>query len=153
MVDSDTMRTILGTIENGIHSAVEGRHPIEPLLIMVNGRHQAQLDGVAALAAKHGLYRPGPLDDNHLFQAATVAAHHCATQADPPDTVWLVFPVSQQAPVLVTVYGRSIDGQDLAAIYMLIDGTWRSETAEKPPRVNPLSIYWRAYRLFRSRWN
>lgn len=153
MVDSDTMRTILGTIEKGIYSAVEGRHPIEPLLIMVNGRHQAQLGGVAALAAKHGLYRPGPLDDAHLFQAATVAAHHCATQADPPDTVWLIFPVSQQDPVLVTVYGRSIDGQDLAAIYMLIDGAWRSETAEKPPRINPLSIYWRAFRLFRSRWN
>lgn len=152
MVDSDTMRTILGTIEKGIHSAVANGHPIDPILIMVNGREKAQLGGVVALAAKHSLYRSGPLDDSHLFQAATVAAHHCATQADPPDTVWLIFPISQE-PALVTVYGRSIDGQDLAAIYMLIDGAWRSETAEKPPRINPLSIYWRAYRLFRSRWN
>jgi hypothetical protein len=153
MRNMDNMRHILSTIEKGIHSAVASGHPVEPLLIMVNGRHQAQLGDVVSLAAKHSLYWPGPLDDSHLFQAATVAAHHCATQVDPPDTVWLIFPVSQQAPVLVTVYGRSIDGQDLAAIYMLIDGAWRSETAEKPPRINPLSIYWRAFRLFRSRWN
>jgi len=153
MVDTDNMRHILSTIEKGIHSAVANGHPIEPFLIMVNGRRQAQLGGVVALAAKHRLYRPGQLDDSHLFQSAVVAAYHCSTQADPPDTVWLIFPVRQQAPVLITVYGRSIDGQDLAAIYMLIDGAWRSETAEKPPRINPLSIYWRAYRLFRSRWN
>lgn len=152
-MSSDTMRTILGTIEKGIRSAVAECHPIEPLLIMVNGRQKAQLATVAALASKHALYRPGPLDDSHLFQAATVAAHHCAVQSDPPDTVWLIFPISQHSPVVVTVYGRSIDGRDLAAVYMLIDGTWRSETAENPPRINPLVAYWRAYRLFRSRWN